>query len=959
MEFKKSMILIILTVFLFAIAAASASDVNDMTLASEDAGQVELSSDIEIDEDNLQANNDNTAGAETDSEIFGAGNGTYNDLRNDIGSGGDKTLTKSYYRWTDSSSGSIEITTSGVINGNGAVIDMAGSPVRAFYVTCDGVTLKNLTIKNANYFESGGAIQFTKSGTLENCNFINNRATGNSGGGALWFGGQGTVKNCNFINNAANNGGAVQFTNTGTLENCNFTSNSAIHAGGAVYFDDQGTVINCNFVNNAANEYGGAIMFLSSCTVENCNVINNTANNGGAISASSGGTVKNCNFTNNKATPDYNYGGAIRMYGKGTVENCNFTKNSARQGGAVWFYGDSIVKNCQFSDNSVDGRGGAVAYHDEFVANVENCTFTNNKVSGYQAGAIYFNSGSVKNSVFTGNHAKESAGAVYCDSGTLENCNFTNNAVSEWFGGAVIFNGNANLVNCNFIGNTAPQAAAVFFFGDVVISNSSFLNNRADADTLRAVQMRNNITITFTGKNNFLNAFCSNRAITVTNVTYWGANGKITNTGNSTVRLSGSNLEAGQNISVYGVVNGTTINRDYVTDSEGKIVLENITGDYIIFIRHAADSYYTEAKKTISNMNFYVNITSLTTTNKTVNITAKSNLPDIINGELLFIVPGSDPIIASFDGNETWWAVHAFDDYAEYKVDARVGVDYVKVNAANITVIRADSTIVLDDVVLNYGDLIKVNVTTDGALAITAMIDDEDIGVIKYEIPISGLNAGIHTLTVTTIPDNDHVAVTKTVNITVNILETSLSGVKVTTTYGTSKNLVITLKDVNANPLAGKNVTVVLGKTAYENITTNSKGEITIAVAKNLDPKTYTASITFDGDTNYVKSAGSVNVEVKKATPKLTAAKKTFKKSAKTKKYTVTLKTDLNEAMKKVKVTLKVKGKKYVAKTNSKGKATFKIKNLKKKGTYKATVTYNGNNYYNAVTKKNVKIIVK
>ena len=42
---------------------------------------------------------------------------------------------------------------------------------------------------------------------------------------------------------------------------------------------------------------------------------------------------------------------------------------------------------------------------------------------------------------------------------------------------------------------------------------------------------------------------------------------------------------------------------------------------------------------------------------------------------------------------------------------------------------------------------------------------------------------------------------------------------------------------------------------------------------------------------------------VKKATPKLTAKAKSFKKSVKTKKYSVTLKTNKNKAIKKAKVT--------------------------------------------------------
>ena len=95
---------------------------------------------------------------------------------------------------------------------------------------------------------------------------------------------------------------------------------------------------------------------------------------------------------------------------------------------------------------------------------------------------------------------------------------------------------------------------------------------------------------------------------------------------------------------------------------------------------------------------------------------------------------------------------------------------------------------------------------------------------------------------------------------------------------------------------------------------------------------------------------------VKKAT-KIVASKKTFKAKTKTKKYTIALKAG-KAAVKKVKVTLKVKGKTYKATTNAKGKATFKITKLAKKGTFKAVIKFAGNTYYKA-SSKTVKITVK
>ena len=97
---------------------------------------------------------------------------------------------------------------------------------------------------------------------------------------------------------------------------------------------------------------------------------------------------------------------------------------------------------------------------------------------------------------------------------------------------------------------------------------------------------------------------------------------------------------------------------------------------------------------------------------------------------------------------------------------------------------------------------------------------------------------------------------------------------------------------------------------------------------------------------------------INKATSKLTAKKATFKAKTKTKKYSIVLKDNKGKAIKKAKVTLKVKGKTYKATTNAKGKATFKITKLTKKGTSIATIKFAGNKYFKSISKK-AKIIVK
>ena len=1033
MKYRKIMFMLVLAIFIFGAASVCASDVNDTVIASEDTIQTELSAGNE---------NEIVEQASNDEVISEANVGTFQELQENITQGyssGEITLDRDYECEDEFSAEGITIAQGIIINGQGHKIDAKGKAT-IFNIQADWVFLKNITFLNGKS-KDGGAINWEANlGSVLDCRFVNNTATDD--GGAIYWHNRGIlpylnsnlVRGCSFVNNTAtgNGGGAIFFAGgeneyDTTVENCNFEGNSA-PTGGAIYYMSEytATVTDCNFTGNTATVDGGAVYFWYQ------------------------GTVSNCNFTDNSAY----YGGAVYFLDQGTVSNCNFTGNTAsRYGGAVYFDETGNVTNCNFTDNTATRDGGAVYFY-QGTGSVTNCNFTNNKATGTNSwgGAIRISFGSVENCNFTGNTATGDGGAVYfSNTGNVTNCNFTGNTAT--YNGGAIWMDSGSVSNCNFAGNNATTGSAIYFYkGDssdtLTVSYSTFLNNRANAGALDIVKTENNITITFIGQNNLLNAIYSriDAEVAFTNVTYWGAKGITT----VSATMSGSNKAAGQNITVGVVVNDKLVLNDVIiTNENGTIVLDISAGEnYYISARHDADSYYTEAEKTISNnTKFNVNVTSQTTTNKTVNITAKSNIPqDVVQGKLLFILLDGTEIEATYGGNGTWWAVHTFADYDVYQVNATYeGLDNVTITNGTIsisktpteitvknetlellvddsiatgatltpadagdltftssnitvakvedgkiiavgegtaiitvsfaenedyaaaenktikvTVIKYDSKVIISPIAdVIYPNNVTITYTIENKTNVTVTIDgvsDDKISITNDTITVIGLDAGEYTITIINNESRIYHQSNDTKTFTVNKQATSITAADVSTTYNINKELVITLKDSNGNPLTGASVTVDLnGAKTY---TTDKNGQIKVST-KGLAPKAYTAKVTFNGNDNYAKSTKDVKVTVKKATPKLTAKKKTFKTTVKTKKYTVVLKDNTGKAIKKAKVTLKVKGKTYKATTNSKGKAVFKIKKLNKKGTFKATVTYKGNKYYNKVSKKaKIKVIV-
>ena len=564
------------------------------------------------------------------------------------------------------------------------------------------------------------------------------------------------------------------------------------------------------------------------------------------------------------------------------------------------------------SDKVIDGDGAVIDMNGSTIraftvtasgVTIKNLTIKNANYDG-QGGAIYF--------------------SVSATSGTVTNCNFAGNTV-DYNGGAVYFSSTGNVSNCNFADNTASgDGGAVYFLNTGSVSNCNFADNKATGDYICGGAVYFNREGTVTNCN-----FAGNTA------DYGGGAVYFLGTGNL------SNCNFADNSASHG---GAIYSLGWFT-----------TADTCIFKRNSGDNVNTFICPPTLNVNNFTTVYG-SGEKLTFDLKTNSSIP-VTNGNI--------SISVYFKDNGEWVRNYTCLSGEGWIPDLPVGsyiaffyTEYAEFQEINrtVTINKVNSTITLDNIVLDYGETKNVTVTTTGATGITAKIGESEVKVDGFVISIPALDAGTYTLTVTTIADNNHNNVTKNATITVNKLKTELTGNAITTTYNVNKDLVITLKDITGKALSGVKVTVDLnGAKTY---TTDKNGQVKVST-KGLAPKAYTAKVTFNGDTNYDKSTKDIKVTVKKATPKLTAKKKTFKTTPKTKKYTIVLKDNTGKAIKKAKVTLKVKGKTYKATTNSKGKATFKITKLNKKGTFKATVTYKGNKYFNKVSKKaKIKVIV-
>ena len=440
-----------------------------------------------------------------------------------------------------------------------------------------------------------------------------------------------------------------------------------------------------------------------------------------------------------------------------------------------------------------------------------------------------------------------------------------------------------------------------------------------------------------------------------------------------TINLMDSEDNPVGEVSVSVDLNGI---KNYTTDSEGQIIIStnNDSASFDVKISFDGNENYTgssvqttviikkETKLTADEIIMkygadknLVIILKDSTDKPIINASVSIDLKGIKNyntdenGEIKIplqnLTPDKYDVKIKFDGNDSYAGSNIETTVTVKKITTKLTADTIittyNANKSLFVTLKDDA----DNPIINASvsvDLNEVkNYTTD------------ENGQIK--IPIPNLALTSYTVKIKFAGNESYNSSSTETTVIVKKATTKLTADTVTAEYNNNKYLVISLKDDLDQPIVNNSVSVNLN--GVKNYITDKNGQIRISV-QNLAPNYYVAKISYAGDNNYTGSDSYGVIFIKKTTPKLTVKAKSFKAKTKSKKYTITLKNNKNQAMKKVKVYLKVKDKIYAAKTNSKGQATFKITKLTKKGKYVGVVTYNGNAYYNKVAKK-VKIKIR
>ena len=385
-------------------------------------------------------------------------------------------------------------------------------------------------------------------------------------------------------------------------------------------------------------------------------------------------------------------------------------------------------------------------------------------------------------------------------------------------------------------------------------------------------------------------------------------------------------------------------------------------GTYVLNVSYAGDLRFAKISKTFSVFLKYVS--SIAILNESIENFSIS-LPDGAIGNVTVMLDGSlyevmqlegSKLSISFDliaGNHQIFLIYSGDE--NYKGCNRTFDVYVPFKDANLEVS-------VPNIVQGENAVITIKINSQATGNVSFNLNDiyysfeTSMGTITKELP--DLAVGNYIVDVRYPGDSRFKESAKSVLFSVKAITSpsvSISGSLANIALASDATGILILEfngQIYAKELIGGKTSITLADGIYDAVISYSGDSKYIGFTKTVK-----IIVENSSQVNDVVENPDQGAKVVKKASKIVAKKKTFKAKAKTKKYAVSLKSG-KTAIKKVKLTLKIKGKTYKATTNAKGKATFNIKKLTKKGKYTALIKFSGNKSYKASSKK-VKIVLK
>jgi len=529
-----------------------------------------------------------------------------------------------------------------------------------------------------------------------------------------------------------------------------------------VVFDAQGGDANFIIVSENAEVYIYGITFRG---------LHNRNTNYGAIVNHGYLSVNSCNFTDNKITKTSfagNGGAAIFSDGESLeIDNCNFINNVAPlkvSTAAVTSLGyeDISITDSKFINNTAR-EGGAVHFKNisQFEPAILSCDFEQN--TAVKGSAIYIGNNSryasVSLSNFVKNNIKNSlgektqleGGVIYVNANTTEVTvdislsNFENNSNKDVDGGVLCLDGSSNayIDSCVFNNNSGKLGSAILIKNpynkklSLIVDGSNFVNNHA---TTGAIVTSPKVTA-FLDECIFLNNTGENRHIysngfTVAHDTLFDVKDVKINAlsvpygNNSIIKGSadiGVNIYALANLTVAGENVNAEIKNNKFTYNAGVLNY----GKYTAVLNNIVDMNENTYMMDSATVTFKVNRVGIQLNVSVDNITYGENLkvvetlPSTALGTISYQLNGKEYTKAELEslkldaGKYTLVASYNNEDFAPSST------------VINFEVYKANPTISVADVEVEYNGTIIVNIQTNVPSIYTIKVGD-DYETIKY-----------------------------------------------------------------------------------------------------------------------------------------------------------------------------------------------------------------------------------